>query len=122
MTVPFHTEILFQYKRMSFSQELSNCQSVPTLKMILTLHKKVRPLCESLAKVLAIHTATAAGCDECITEGILPILLDAVAEHPASIPLLTSIAAIIQKFSTTEAGRNACAAAGCQDVLMALTT
>jgi hypothetical protein len=107
---------------MSFTQELSNCQSVPTFKMILTLHKKVRPICESLAKVLAIHSATATGRDECITEGILPILLDVLIEHPASMPLLTSIAAIIQQFSATDAGRNACTAAGCQDVLNAIST
>lgn len=87
--------------------------------MILILHKKVRPICESLAGVLAIHAATAAGRDECITECILPVLLDAVAEHPTSLPLLSSIATIIQTFGATEAGRNACITAGCQDVLMA---
>jgi hypothetical protein len=88
--------------------------------MILTLHKKVRLICESLANVLAIHAATSTGRDECITEGILPVLLDAVAEHPASMPLLTSVAAIIQQFSATAAGKQACVAAGCQDVLEAL--
>ena len=105
-----------------FAQEVHDCQAVSTFKMILTLHKKVLVICESLAKTIAIVVETPAGRDECIEEEILPILLDAVAEHPTSMPLLSSIAIIIQKFSATTAGKHACVNAGCQDVLEAMLT
>jgi hypothetical protein len=105
-----------------FAQQIHDCQAVSTFKLILTLHKKVQSICESLAKTIAIVVKTPAGRDECITEEILPILLDAVAEHPTSMPLLTSIATIIQKFSATDAGKQACISAGCQDVLEAIST
>jgi hypothetical protein len=104
-----------------FAQQLSDCQAVSTFKLILTLHKQVLPICESLAGTIAIFVETPAGRDECITEEILPVLLDAVIEHPTSMPLLTSIATIIQKFSATTAGKQACISAGCQDVLEAIS-
>ena len=105
-----------------FAQQLSDCQAVSTFKLILTLHKQVLPICESLARTIAKVVETPAGRDECITEEILPVLLDTVITHPTSMPLLTSIATIIQKFSATTAGKQACINAGCQDVLAAIAT
>lgn len=105
-----------------FAQEVHDCQAVSTFKLILTLHKKIQSICESLAKTIAKLVETPAGRDECIEEEILPILLDAVIEHPTSMPLLRSIATIIQKFSATAAGKQACIDAGCQDMLEAIST
>jgi hypothetical protein len=105
-----------------FTQELYESQSVSTFKITLTLHKKILSICESLAKVLALYVSTTTGRDECITEEILPVLLDALAEHPTSMPLLTSIVTMIRQFSTTEAGKQACITAGCQEILNTISS
>jgi len=102
---------------MSVSTELMNCQAVSTFKTILTIHKQVLPICESLSAVIAKLVTTPAGRDHCIEEKIVDVLVDALKTHPSSKPLLDAVTLVVTHFAETAAGTAACSAAGTADAL-----
>jgi len=102
---------------MEFTQQMIESQSISVFKMILTIHIKNLEICESLAKVIAIHSASPEGQTECIEEGILSVLGKAFDQHPKSETLLEAVGIVIHHFIMTEAGKQACIEAGFQDVV-----
>jgi hypothetical protein len=102
---------------MSVSTELMDCQAVSTFKTILTIHKQVLSICESLSAVIAKLVATPAGRDHCIEEKIIDNLVDALKTHPASKPLLDAVTLVVTYFTATAAGTAACIAAGAAGAL-----
>ena len=61
---------------MAVSTTLMDLHAVSTFKNILTIHKQVLPICESLSTVIAKLVATPAGRDHCIEEKIVDVLVD----------------------------------------------
>lgn len=102
---------------MSFTQQMIESQSISVFKMILTIHIENLEICESLAKVIAIHSASPEGQEECIKEEILSVLGKAFDRHPKSETLLEAVGIVIHHFIMTEAGKQACIQAGFQNVI-----